>query len=173
MSREKGNIILIGMPASGKSTAGVVLAKILGMDFIDADIIIQRKEGARLTDIIEKSGVDEFLKREEKALLSIDVTNTVIATGGSAVYSDAAMKHLADGSNVVYLKVSLHELRNRLKDIKERGVVLRDDETLEGIFKNRSELYEKYADITVLEECSSIEDTVSLIIDGLTSKSRT
>ena len=106
MNEMKDNIILIGMPTSGKSTVGVILAKVLGMDFMDTDIIIQRREGSKLNEIIEKYGIDGFLKREEQALLSIDVSHTVIATGGSAVYSDTAMKHLSKNANVVYLNIS-------------------------------------------------------------------
>ncbi len=113
------NIILIGMPASGKSTVGVILAKVLGMDFIDTDIVIQQREGARLNEIIESQGIDDFLKCEERAILGMDVKNTVVATGGSAVYSDVAMKHLEDGSKVVYLKVSLDDLKSRLTDMKD------------------------------------------------------
>ena len=107
MNNMRKNIILIGMPASGKSTVGVILAKVLGKDFIDTDIVIQQREGSKLNEIIAHYGIDEFLKKEEQALLSIDVENTVIATGGSAVYSDAAMKHLAAGSTVVYLRILL------------------------------------------------------------------
>jgi shikimate kinase len=156
----KGNIVLIGMPASGKSTVGVILAKILGMDFVDTDIIIQQNEGARLNQIIEKNGVEAFLKKEEQAILSLQARNTVIATGGSVVYSSAAMEHLATGSEIVYLKVQKEELYARLKDIQERGVVLRHDETMDEMFDIRSKLYEKYADITIYEEGLTIEDTV-------------
>ncbi|MCR5767545.1 MAG: shikimate kinase [Lachnospiraceae bacterium] len=165
----KNNIILIGMPASGKSTVGVILAKILGMDFIDTDILIQQREGARLNRIIEMSGIDEFLKKEEQALLSLDVSRTVIATGGSAVYSDVAMKHLADGFGVIYLKAQLEEIKKRLGDIKERGVVIKPGESLEEMYKTRAGLYEKYADITVDEDGRSIEDTVRRILDRLSA----
>ncbi len=161
----KDNIILIGMPASGKSTVGVILAKVLGKDFVDSDIVIQQREGARLSELIEKYGVDDFMIREEKAILGIDVSNTVVATGGSAVYSDKAMKHLAEGAKVVYLKVELEELKNRLSDINGRGVVLKEGENLKSIFETRSKLYEKYADITVVEDDTTIEDTVRLICE--------
>lgn len=161
------NIILIGMPASGKSTVGVILAKVCGMDFLDTDIVIQQREGARLQEIIEKEGIDGFLKREEEAVLGLRATRTVVATGGSVVYSEAAMKHLAAGGRVVYLKVGLSELKERLKDIRERGVVMREDESIEKMFKIRSVLYEKYADITVSEEGASIEDTVEQVVKKL------
>ncbi|SEG15485.1 shikimate kinase [Eubacterium ruminantium] len=163
----KENIVLIGMPASGKSTVGVILAKVLGMNFIDSDIVIQQREGARLSELIEKYGVDGFLAREEAAIIGIDVSNTVIATGGSAVYSDKAMKHLGSGAKVVYLKVGLDELKKRLSDISGRGVVLKAGETLETIYEIRTKLYEKYADIIVSEEGDSIESTVRMISDAL------
>ncbi len=164
---ERNNIILIGMPASGKSTVGVILAKVLGMDFIDADIVIQQRENTRLSCIIEERGIDSFLKCEEDAILSINAHNTVVATGGSAVYSDTAMKHLAQGSKIVYLKVPKSVLLKRLKNIKERGVVLRPGETLEDMFDARCELYEKYADITVTAEGLSIEDTLDAVRKAL------
>ena len=167
---KRNNIILIGMPASGKSTVGVILAKVLGMDFIDTDIVIQKRENARLSRIIEERGTDEFLKCEEKAILAIDVKNTVIATGGSAVYSTLAMEHLAEGSVVVYLKVPQEALMKRLRNIKERGVVLRQGESFEDMFTARTRLYEKYADITVSEERSSIEDTLRAVRASLSDK---
>ncbi|MCR5148022.1 MAG: shikimate kinase [Eubacterium sp.] len=163
----KENIVLIGMPASGKSTVGVILAKVLGMNFIDTDIVIQQREGARLSELIEKYGVDGFLAREEAAIIGIDVSNTVIATGGSAVYSDKAMKHLGSGAKIVYLKVGLDELKKRLSDISGRGVVLKAGETLETIYEIRTKLYEKYADIIVSEEGDSIESTVRMISEAL------
>ena len=170
-NEKKTNIVLIGMPASGKSTVGVILAKVLGMDFIDSDIVIQKREGARLNELIEKYGVDDFMRREEAAILGINVTNTVIATGGSAVYSAASMAHLAENSCIVYLKVELDVLKKRLSDIKGRGVVLRDGETLETIYETRAKLYEKYADITIEETGASvkntIEDTVEDTVRGI------
>lgn len=167
MNEIKDNIILIGMPTSGKSTVGVILAKVLGMDFMDTDIIIQRREGSKLNEIIEKYGIDGFLKREEQALLSIDVSHTVIATGGSAVYSDTAMKHLSKNANVVYLNISLEDLKKRLVDTKDRGVIIRPDESIDKMYESRSILYEKYAEITVKEEGSSIEDTIRAVINRL------
>ena len=167
IKNDKGNIILIGMPASGKSTVGVILAKILGKSFIDTDLLIQSKAGARLQDIIEQEGIDSFLKCEEEVLLGIDVTDTVISTGGSAVYSDAGMKHLSESGTVVYLKVGLEELKKRLNALKERGVVIRPGETLEDMYVHRSKLYETYADLCVSEDESRIEDTVCAVIDKL------
>ena len=164
------NIILIGMPASGKSTVGVILAKILGMDFLDTDLLIQQREGMLLKDIIRQKGVDEFLKCEEEALLCVDTVNTVIATGGSAVYSRAAMEKFRENGTICYLKVEKDELFHRLKDVKERGVVLRSGETLEEMFTNRSRLYEEFADIVIPEQGKTIEGTVQLIAEAFSKE---
>ena len=157
------NIILIGMPASGKSTVGVILAKILGMSFLDTDLLIQQRESMLLRDIIEQRGVEAFLQCEEEALLSVNAENTVIATGGSAVYSESAMDAFHRTGTICYLKVERDELFRRLKNIRERGVVLRDGENLMEMYENRSRLYEKYADIVIPEKESSIEETVQAV----------
>ena len=157
------NIVLTGMPASGKSTVGVILAKVLGMNFIDTDLVIQKREDALLHEIIKSKGVEGFLKCEEDAVLSIDTDNSIIATGGSVVYSEKGMKHLSENGKVVYLKVDKKELFSRLKNINERGVVLRDGESLEEMYDERSVLYEKYAEIIIDETNASIEDTVAKI----------
>ena len=161
------NIVLIGMPASGKSTVGVILAKVLGMNFVDTDLVIQNREDALLYEIIESKGVEGFLKCEEEAVLSLDTDNSIIATGGSVVYSEKGMKHLSENGKVVYLKVGKDELFSRLKNINERGVVLRDGESLEEMYDERSVLYEKYAVVEIEEVNSSIEDTVVKICDSL------
>ena len=163
----KKNIILTGMPTSGKSTIGVIVAKILGMDFIDTDILIQQREGKKLSEIIEENGTDKFLKCEEEALLGLDVSNCVIATGGSAVYSDKAMKHLKNDALVAYLKVDKKELNRRLKDVKGRGVVFRDGQSLDDMYETRVKLYERYADLTISEEGLTLEDTVEKLISEL------
>ena len=163
----KENIVLIGMPASGKSTAGVILAKVLGKKFIDTDLVIQERENALLADIIKDKGVAGFMKTEEEAILSVDVKNTVIATGGSAVYGEKAMEHLKEKGTVIYLKVEKDELFKRLHNIKERGVVLKQDETVEEMYDNRSVLYEKYADIIIDEKDSTIEETIEKIQNEL------
>jgi len=155
------------MPASGKSTVGIILAKVLGMDFIDSDLVIQKREKKVLSEIIEEFGIEGFIKKEEQALLSIDVSGTVIATGGSAVYSEAAMNHLKQNAKIVYLKVGLEPIKKRLHDIKGRGVVLRGGETFDEMYAERSVLYEKYADVVVEEENGSIEDTVRAVVAGL------
>ena len=159
------NIVLIGMPASGKSTAGVILAKVLGKKFVDTDLYIQDRENKLLRDIINEKGLSGFLSIEEDVLSSLDETNAVIATGGSAVYSVEGMNHLKRIGKVVYLKVDKEELFKRLKNIRERGVVLRDGETLEEMYDERCRLYEMYADVVVAEDGSSIEETVARIAD--------
>jgi shikimate kinase len=163
----KENIVLIGMPASGKSTAGVILAKMLGMDFVDTDLVIQQLEKALLRDLIEEYGVEGFMEKEEKAVLSVSPVNTVIATGGSVVYSEKAMRHLSSIGTVVYLKVAEDELLRRLHDIRERGVVLKDGETFKEMFDSRSILYERYADITIEEGSAGIEATLSEMLKEL------
>ena len=158
------NIVLIGMPASGKSTIGVILAKVLGMDFLDADLVIQKREGKRLADIIEEVGVDGFIKVEEDALLSISPDSpTVVATGGSAVYSEAGMKHLKENATVIYLQVTLDDLKQRLFNIKDRGVVVKPGQTVDDIYNERIPLYERYKDITIEEGGKNPEDIVSEI----------
>ena len=161
--KTKENITLIGMPASGKSTVGVILAKILGQSFIDTDLVIQQRENALLCEIIKERGVDGFQAAEEAAVLSISPANTVIATGGSVVYSEAGMKHLKSLGKVVYLKVEKEDLFKRLHNIKQRGVVLHPGETLDEMYESRSRLYEKYADYIIDETNASVEDTVEMI----------
>ncbi|MCR4842199.1 MAG: shikimate kinase [Eubacterium sp.] len=164
---KKDNIVFIGMPTSGKSTVGVIVAKILGMDFVDADIVIQKAEGQKLSEIISDRGVDGFLECEERAILGIDTHGAVIATGGSAVYSAKAMEHLAQRAVIVYLDVEKEELFGRLRNVKERGVVLREGETLDDMYDTRLRLYEKYADVKISERGSTLEDTVGMVIDAL------
>ena len=160
---KKNNLVLIGMPASGKSTVGVILAKVLGKRFLDTDLLIQQRENALLCEIIRDRGVEGFLRCEEEAILSVNEENTVIATGGSAVYGEEAMKHLKDNGTVIYLKVEKSELLKRLKDIKERGVVLKDGEDFDEMFDERIILYEKYADMIIEEGQASIEETIAKI----------
>lgn len=161
------NITLIGMPASGKSTVGVILAKILGLSFVDTDLVIQQRESELLCDIIKERGVDGFLKAEEKAVLSLEPSNTVIATGGSVVYSDLGMEHLKQRGKVIYLKVDKEDLFARLHHIRQRGVVLQPGETLDEMYDSRCILYEKYADYIVDETGLSVEETVEKIISVL------
>ncbi|MCD8286563.1 MAG: shikimate kinase [Clostridia bacterium] len=164
------NIILIGMPASGKSAAGVLLAKTLGYDFVDSDLVIQGRSGRLLADIIAQDGPEAFIRLEESVNLSIDVHRSIIATGGSAVYGDKAMQRFRTQGTVVYLETSLATLTMRLKgkSILTRGVVMRTKgETLEDLYKERTPLYEKYADITVPCDGLDIERTVHAICETL------
>lgn len=163
----KDNIVLIGMPGVGKSTIGVILAKIIGYKFVDADLLIQDRENRLLKDIIEQEGIDGFIQIENDVNKSIDSHKTIIATGGSVVYGQEAMEHLSEIGTVVYLKLDLDNLKNRLGDIKGRGVVLRENQTLEDLYDERTPLYEKYADIEVNEAGLTIEETVEKLLRAL------
>lgn len=156
----KKNITLIGMPASGKSTVGVLLAKRLGYSFVDTDIVIQEKEGRLLKEIIEQDGLEGFLEVENRINSELDVTRSVIAPGGSVIYGKEAMEHLKEISVVVYLKLSYHEVKSRLGDLKDRGVALKDGMTLKELYEERIPYYEKYADITVDENGRTPGQTV-------------
>ena len=164
---EKENIILIGMPGVGKSTVGVILAKILGCEFIDADIVIQKTTGKLLSKLISENGAEGFIKIEDEINASIEPKGAVIATGGSAVYGKNAMEHYKEVGRIVYLKVSYEQIERRLKDIKSRGVVLKNGQNLKGIYDERSVLYEKYADIIIDEDGHNIEETLNLVLKSL------
>ncbi len=161
------NLILIGMPASGKSTLGVVLAKTLGMQFLDTDLLIQKETGEKLQDIIDTEGMEGFLKIEEKILSYVSAENSVISTGGSAVYSDKAMKHLKSMGRVVYIELSLEEISRRLDNIKTRGIAMNPGESLKDLYNARIPLYEKYADITLSCEGLGIEYSIEKLADKL------
>ena len=143
------NIVLIGMPGAGKSTIGVLLAKSLLMDFVDTDLIIQKKCSSSLCDIINSQGIDEFLKIENDAICGEEFENCVIATGGSAVYGKEAMKKLKEQGIAIYLKLTPEELVERIKDIHTRGIAMKEGTTIAELYEERSVLYEEYADITV------------------------
>ena len=146
---KRNNLILIGMPGAGKSTIGVVAAKRLGYRFLDSDLLIQEKYGKLLQELISLYGVEGFWKLEEEVNASIDVTDTVIATGGSVCYEEKAMEHLQNIGIVVYLKISYEALKERLGDLNARGVTLREGQTLKSLYEERVPLYEKYAGVTV------------------------
>lgn len=167
MKSNKDNIVLIGMPGVGKSTVGVILAKVLGYQFVDADLVIQQQEGKLLCEIIEEVGTEGFIEVENRINASLNVTHSIIATGGSVVYGKEAMEHLQSIGTVVYLKVSYETLEKRLADIKGRGVVLKEGQDLKAIFEERSPLYEKYADIEISEGTLGVEQTVEKIIENL------
>lgn len=160
------NIILIGMPGVGKSTAGVVLAKVLGYKFIDADLLIQQEEQRLLHEIIAQEGTEGFLKIENRVNAGIETEKAVIATGGSVVYGSEAMEHLKSIGIIVYLKLPYEILKKRLKDIKGRGVVLKEGQTLRDLYEERVPLYEKYADIIIDETDRDVEQTIESIAEA-------
>ena len=164
---KKDNLVLIGMPTSGKSTVGVILAKVIGFDFIDTDLLIQRREGMRLSRIIEEKGIDGFIAIENEVNASVQASRCVIATGGSAVYGEEAMRHLRDIGAVIYLQADFETIRKRLHNIRQRGVALREGQTLRDLYEERSVLYEKYADLIVREGSGEIEEVVARIIRTL------
>jgi len=143
------NIVLIGMPGAGKSMVGVLLAKTLKKKFIDTDLVIQERTGRHLQEIIDTDGPDAFLRIEEEAVLSHDFRNTVIATGGSVVYSRRAMEHLKADGIIVYLEVTFAAMKKRLANITTRGIVAHPGQGLRDLYSERVPLYEQYADITV------------------------
>lgn len=160
------NIVLIGMPAAGKSTVGVLLAKTLGFAFVDTDLIIQQNTGRLLQDIIDKDGLDAFCIEEERAICSVTAErNAVIATGGSAVYSRKAMTHLKRHGLVYYLSLPAEELSKRLFNITTRGIAKHPEETIEDVFNKRAELYREYADMTVDCHGKTAEETVAEIAE--------
>ncbi|MFO7957247.1 MAG: shikimate kinase [Candidatus Brocadiia bacterium] len=161
------NIVLIGMPGVGKSTAGVLLAKRLSRDFVDTDVMIQAAEKRRLQDIIDTDGLDAFRRLEERQVLSLDCRGHVVATGGSVVYSPRAMVHLGDGGTIVHLELPLDVLRKRLTDLDSRGVVMAPGETLGRLYDERMPLYRRWADVTVSCEGLSHEEVVDAIVEAL------
>lgn len=162
-SDKRNNVVLIGMPGCGKSTVGVVLAKNLGYRFLDSDICIQEQEERLLHEIITQEGLDGFLAIENRVNASLDVSRHVIATGGSAIYGEEAMRHLGEIGTVVYLKLPYGIIRRRLGNLVKRGVALKDGQTLHDLYRERIPLYEKYADITVDCHKKQIRDIVAEI----------
>lgn len=158
------NIILIGMPGAGKSTVGVLLAKSMLMDFCDTDLLIQKKYSKSLCEIINSDGIDAFIKTEDELVSQVKLENTVIATGGSVVYGENAMRNLKENGLVVYLKVSPQELYERINNIHTRGIAMKEGTTLNELYDERAPLYEKYADVVI--ECDKLtpEECVDLII---------
>lgn len=160
---KKSNIILIGMPGAGKSTVGVILAKVLGYGFLDVDLLIQKQEHKLLKDIILKEGLEGFMAIENQVNAGLMVEHTVISTGGSVIYGKEAMEHLKSIGVVIYIKLSYETLKNRLGNIKQRGVVLKQGQNLRGLYEERCPMYEEYADIIIDAEDMGVENTIEAI----------
>lgn len=158
---KKDNVVMIGMPGSGKSTVGVVLAKMLGFAFLDSDLVIQEREGKILSEIIEDEGNDGFERIEDQVNASIDAHRTVIATGGSAIYGRKSMAHLSEIGVIVYIKLPLEEIDKRLGSFKERGISMKEGQTLKDLYEERCPLYEHYADIIIESQGQSIPETAA------------
>ena len=163
----KKNLILIGMPAVGKSTVGKVGAKRLGMRFIDTDLLIQEQEGKLLREIIAEKGEEGFLEIENRVNASVKAKNAVISPGGSVIYCKEAMKHYKKIGTVVYLKASYQTIKRRIKNPKKRGVVLKEGQSLRDLYYERVPYFEKYADITVCEDGCRIEDTIKNVLNAV------
>lgn len=159
------NIIFIGMPASGKSTVGVVVAKRLGYDFIDTDLLIQKKEKRLLKEIIADVGNDGFLAIENQVNQEVEAEHAVISPGGSVIYCKEAMEHFKEIGKIVYLKVSYETIDRRISNAKNRGVVLKEGQTLHDLYEERTKLFEKYADYIVSEEDLSLEETIDKVLE--------
>lgn len=159
------NIILIGMPGCGKSTIGVVLAKMLGMDFLDSDVFIQNNEKRKLQEIIDSEGNERFLEIEKENILKIDVDNTVIATGGSIVLKDEAMKHLKKNGKCLFIDVSYHILKKRIFNLDTRGIAMKQGQTIKDVYNERLPFYKKYADATIKSGNENRNETIKKAIN--------
>lgn len=159
------NLILIGMPAVGKSTVGVVLAKRLGYEFVDTDLLIQKQEKRLLREIIEEVGTEAFLEIENQVNRDLDVERAVISPGGSVVYCEEAMHHFKEIGTVIYLKAPFAEINRRIQNAKSRGVVLREGQTLEDVYNERCVLFEKYADYTISESGLDLDGTIEKVLE--------
>lgn len=164
------NVILIGMPGAGKSTVGVVLAKRMGYRFVDSDLVIQERTGMLLHQIIEEKGLDGFIQLENDIHVSLCMEQSVIATGGSVIYGTEAMEHLKKMGTVVYLMLSYDTIEHRLGDLNERGVAVREDQSLSDLYEERIPYYEKYADVIIDCEDKMIKDIVADILVQLPKK---
>lgn len=158
------NIVLIGMPGAGKSTVGVILSKAMGKDFIDTDLLIQKEEGKLLQEIIDAKGIQGFLEIEEKTIISLKAANSVIATGGSVVYSQQAMGHLKKNSTVIYLQLPCSVIEERLSNMQSRGIAMEAGQSLSSLYHERYPLYERYADRSLNCQGKDVEAIVTSIM---------
>lgn len=165
----KSNIILIGMPGSGKSTVGVILAKMLGLSFLDTDILIQRDENRTLQEIVDRDGHMELREIEQRVLLNVNCEDHVIATGGSAAYSDAAMKHLGQNGIIVFLQANLDALKARIHNYETRGLAKAPGQSFQDLFEERLRLYQLYADFTIESSQLTQDQVCDNIVDYLHS----
>lgn len=166
------NVILIGMPGAGKSTVGVVLAKHLGYTFLDSDLVIQQKYGRLLHELISEHGVEGFWKIENDVNAGLTCDRTVIATGGSAIYGKEAMEHLRSMGTVVYLRLTLEQIAERLGDLTERGVTLREGQDLKALYEERTPFYEKYAHVIIDCDGQRVRELVARIAQQVGGKQR-
>lgn len=164
------NVILIGMPGSGKSTLGVLLAKALGYSFVDTDLIISRMADKPLQKILNEDGLDAFLELEEKVGRELECDKTVVATGGSMVLSEKAMQNLKSDSKVVYIRVPLDEIKRRVTNITTRGIAFHKGETLDDVYRLRAPLYEKFADVAVDFEDASKDNAIENMVEAMVEK---
>ena len=164
---DKSNIVLIGMPGSGKSTCGVIAAKVMLKNFFDTDLLLQGLEQSRLQELIDSKGVEYFYEAEEKAILSLNIEATVIATGGSVIYSKKAMEHLRSLGKVIYLHLEYETMMKRINDFTTRGIVVKKGSTLLDMYNERLPLYEKYADVTIRCDNNTVEETVEEIVNSV------
>lgn len=161
------NVILIGMPGSGKSTVGVLAAKALGFQFIDTDLVLQSREKAPLQDLLDRLGTEAFLDLEEAAIRSVVCDGTVISPGGSCVCRPGGMAHLKALGTVVYLELTLDTVAARIHNMSSRGIALEPGQTLADVYQYRVPLYRRYADLTVTADGQTLEETVAAVLQVL------
>jgi shikimate kinase len=164
---DNSNVVLIGMPGSGKSTCGVIAAKVMLKNFFDTDLLLQGLEHSRLQDLIDSKGTEYFYEAEEKAILSLGIEATVIATGGSVIYSEKAMEHLRSLGTVVYLHLSYETMLSRIHNFTTRGIVVKNGSTLLDMYNERLPLYEKYADVVIDCDNNTVPETVMKIVEAV------
>jgi shikimate kinase len=168
----KNNVILIGMPGAGKSTVGILLSKEIGLDFIDTDVAIQVREGQTLQTILDERGYIKLRDIEQEVILGLALENTVIATGGSAVYGAQAMRYLGEQGVIVFIDVVIEQLMRRVNNIDGRGVARKPGQGFEDLFLERRVLYEQYADIRIPVDDESAEQVLAMILMALEKHSK-